>query len=106
MARVIALMSHMRYDLKSTEEYGDLAYILDRTVSPFKTFLAIEELTHGLDAIGYDPEEDYFIMAGPTILLAFAFSILMAHHGTVRVLLYDSVRETYIPREVSLEVVA
>jgi len=106
MASVIALMPLMRYDLESTQEYGDITYILDRSVSPFKTRTAIQELTNGLDAIGYDPEEDYFIMAGPTILLAFAFSILMAQHGTVRVLLYDSVRETYIPREVSLEAVA
>lgn len=98
--RVFVATECRNLDLNAVNEYGTLTTVLDGNggCSPFDA-MEVERLAmRGLD--DFDPARDFFVIAGPAIVVAQVFALAVQRFGRVRTLLFSATSNQYRMREV------
>lgn len=96
--RVVVLSTSSRFDTRDAERYGTAVPLLERTVSPFAVDDIRDSVVAAMHEMRFDPEVDYFVLTGPTAVLAIAFGAAIATYRKLRVLLFDAAASAYVLR--------
>ena len=101
MARVFAL-EPCRQDISSARKFGRITYLFERD-GDRSSIWAPEfprEIVQKLDALGFEPDVDFFVVAGQMVPLVIAISSIVATYGATNVLFYSSTERHYVTRTI------
>lgn len=102
---VVVPTQNPKFNLSAAESFGTLTYLSSKatgkSINPFKTGAAIEEICERLAQLEYDPDRDFVAMTGGTLLVTLLVLAVVARHGRVKVLFFDAVNNTYVVRELA-----
>lgn len=98
MPTVYVVQENPRMNYMPAEEFGEVRFLTADEFSPSKHSIRnkhiLEQVLQGL--IHFNPDQDYLVMSGNPIVMAFAFSVLLNKFGYVRVLWYQSMDRKYV----------
>lgn len=86
MKQTIFVVSKGPHDYTRAEEHGTLYYMFPDKVNVFASDQLLKDIHEKLRGSSSD---DFLIMSGNMLASAMAFSVLMAKHGVVNVLIYS-----------------
>jgi hypothetical protein len=99
MARVFGIQYNAHYNWKPTKAFGDLNYIFtDKTPEISNPQKFIEEVQLRLENFSFDPKTDFIVLTGTTNNVCLFICSAMLAYGEIRLLLFDSVRNSYYER--------
>jgi hypothetical protein len=97
MAKVY-ILNNTNHDYSKAERYGRLIDVTKGKVPIFKTSTVRAMLEEGLADF---TEDDYLLLAGPTILSVMASAILFNKFETVKFLVFDAKQQDYVVRHIN-----
>lgn len=101
--RAFAVTKGTRLDLTDAERYGEVTFLFDRfDVSPMDGEEFVDAVRDKLVRAGFDPDRDFFIVAGPVLPVTLAFGAVCSQWHTVKVLMFDARESRYAARRVDL----
>ena len=96
--RKVWIVNSSGHDFSAAETYGELIPLTVGKVNIFNVERLLNELKGDL---GSHQKGDWVLLSGNTILNILTFSIVLAKHGEVNILIYDAIRKEYVPRELN-----
>lgn len=103
--RVVFAFILERYNLKSAEKYGKVAFAIEskNPPSPFQGSELAESMDRGLRKLAFNPQSDWIALCGPLFHIATMVSIISAR-GTnyIKFLIFDAKYERYVERRILL----
>lgn len=97
MAKVY-ILNNTIHDYSKAKRYGKLVDVTKGKVPIFKTSTVRATLEEGLADF---TEDDYLLLAGPTILSVMASVILFNKFETVKFLVFDAKQQDYVVRHIN-----
>lgn len=97
MAKVY-ILNNTIHDYSKAKRYGKLVDVTKGKVPIFKTSTVRAMLEEGLADF---TEDDYLLLAGPTILSVMASVILFNKFETVKFLVFDAKQQDYVVRHLN-----
>ena len=98
-ARVFVAEPNSRYNLEDAEKFGRVVYLDTRQeLSIFQTDEMLDAIFNRLTEMEYDPDEDFFCLAGHMITVSLVLAALIARYDWVRTLMYDARASVYVER--------
>lgn len=103
---IVFVLEQTEVDVSPAKEYGRIAHVFrpnERRPSIWTPEFR-EELLETFVEMGYDPENDYVVIAGRMVPLVKMVATLVAEYRTIRVLFYVSSEERYIVQRIGQDV--
>lgn len=97
--RALFVVESPRFNVASAVEFGEIVYLFkDGQLNPLHTDNTIKSIRTALQRIDYDPDVDFVVMAGSSLLLALYFATVAQEWGFVRALMFDARHNKYVER--------
>lgn len=101
MTRVFAVQAQAKYDVSKAESFGKIVYLC-HNLNPLETKDAVAKIAVRLEAMDFNPHQDYILMTGKLLECSFLLAIASKVNQAVRILVYEAKTGDYIPRVFSL----
>lgn len=88
------------HDVRSAEDYGDVNYLFGNHRSKTSMFDARrfgEQVCDALEDEDFNPDIDFFLLAGNVVALAVAVAAIVTEWGPFQALAFDSQQRKYVP---------
>ena len=103
MGRVM-IIQPVNFDVRSAEEFGEVVYMMDKAPSPFNPMGFDSNIKAKIVELNFNPNEDYFCMAGSTLVVSLALLCFMTEcQDGINVLMFDASIGKYRVRELKTE---
>ena len=102
MSKVFVLeQPNASLDISKAKDFGELVFVFDRKeyrCSCFKTVEYTEKILNNMETLGYDPDVDFFLVAGSMVPIVTAMVGVVSAFGKVKVLFYRANEMEYVER--------
>ncbi len=88
-------------DISKAKSFGELIFIFNKRehrCSCFKTVEYTDNILTKMEELGYDPDVDFFLVAGSMVPIVTAMVGVVSTFGKVKVLLYRANEMEYVER--------
>lgn len=98
---LLAEQPNERIDVSKAKSFGEVRVLFnDGDPSCFSSDAYVARLKERLHALDFNPNTDYFCLAGPVANTSFVLAALLREHKVVRVLLYSPGANGYLSRTI------
>ena len=95
MSRVFLSERVAKYDLTDAKRYGKFVFILEKHVSPFKSFELRDRVLKSLVENKFNPRYDFFCLTGQAIVVPLVLSVITRVFWKVKILMFDARENRY-----------
>ena len=88
-------------DINKASTFGNIAYLFDRDIrrhSVFKSKAFGADLLQRLEAVQYNPDQDYICIAGSMVTVCVSVIVIAQRYDAFTVLLFNSINDAYEAR--------
>lgn len=96
---IVYVVNDMNHDFEKATRYGEITFVTEGKVPIFKTEVVKKMMKETLT--NFDPETDYLLLSGPTILCAIAVLMLSTHNAPIKTIIFDAKEQDYTVRHLS-----
>ncbi len=92
------------YDFTPAERFGDVVFLTHKDLNNMRASIHNDKVVAEIkDKIKhYDPDEDWFVIAGSPYIAAVVFMLLGRKHNAIRILRWDNRDFRYVPLHIEL----
>ena len=94
-SRVVLVEPVTKFDLSEAERYGTLTTLSPNLLNPFDVSGAARMMSHALDHMEFNPDEDYLCLTGNTLTVSVMVAVASQKYRRFQMLMFDARRSEY-----------
>lgn len=102
MNKVFFLTKDKRFELANVSRYGEVHYLVDKTVF-LRPNLTVQKVQDALEDAEFDPSKDYIVLTGPFNDVAVMMFVLGSMTDEVQTLIFDPGVQRYRKRRIIID---
>lgn len=102
LPRTFLPVPNNRFNVDELSNFGPVQYLTTTHLSPFEGDEIMRNIRLGLKRNQYDPEKDYLVLTGNSVVLAYTMAVFVTEFPKFKMLIFDARNSLYCPREFTL----